>query len=107
MRGQAYKRAVLRGRALSVDWDRVSLYRLDKVLEVAVPWADVPLILAPGCRSARELRDRDQKPGRVWCTCEVLDLLLTNVPCEDARKIGEAKLVFGGTVAGVRAERER
>ncbi len=82
------------------DWSRVSLYTLDRVLEVAVPWSDVPLILAPGCRIARELRERDPKPGRVWCVCEVL--LLTGVTPDDARKVAEAKLMFGGAVVGAR-----
>jgi len=86
--------AVLRGRALGTDWSRVSLYQLNRVLEVAVPWADVPLILAPGCRIARELRARDPKPGRVWCVCEALDLLLAGVTPEDARKVGDARLLL-------------
>jgi len=94
--------AVLRARALGTDWSRVSLYQLDRVLEVAVPWTDVPLILAPGCRLARELRDRDPRPGRVWCTCEVLDLLLSGVTPENARKVAEAKLGLGGAVVGAR-----
>lgn len=89
-----------RPEGINVDWSRVSLWQLDRVLEIAVPWADVPLILAPGCRIAHELRARDTKPGRVWCVCEALDLLLTNVPPDDARKIGEAKLMFGGAVVG-------
>jgi hypothetical protein len=96
--------AILRGRALGVDWSRVSILQLDKVLEVAVPWADIPLLLAAGCRLAWELRDRDPKRGRVWCTCEVLNLLLTGVPSEDARKIAETRLLFDGTMAGVRRE---
>lgn len=88
-----------------VDWSRVSLTQLDRVLEVAVPWADVPVILAPGCRIARELRARDSSPGRVWCVCEVWDLLLTGVKPEDARKVAEARLMFGGAVVSVRQER--
>lgn len=90
-----------RPEGINVDWSRVSLWQLDRVLEITVHWADVPLILAPGCRIARELRERDSKPGRVWCVCEALDLLLTNVPPDDARKIAEAKLLFGGNMAGV------
>lgn len=66
------------------------------MLEIAVPWSDVPLILAPGCRIARELRERDSRPGRVWCVCEALDLLLTGVTPQDARKVGEARLLFNG-----------
>lgn len=85
-------------------WSHVSLYQLDRVLEVAVPWSDVPLILAPGCRIALELRARDPQPGRVWCVCEVLDLLLTNVPPDDGRKVAEAKLLFDGRVGGVSRE---
>jgi hypothetical protein len=84
----------LRGRPFGAAWDKVSLYKLDKILEVAVPWSDVQLLIAPGCKVAKELRAHDPKPGRIWCTCEILDLLLTNVPPEDARKIAEARLLF-------------
>ncbi len=88
--------AVLRDRQsrLLADIVRVPLRNLTRVVEVAVPWADVPLLISPGCRVARELRLADAKPGRVWCVCEVLDLLLTNVPPDDARKIAEARLTF-------------
>jgi hypothetical protein len=34
--------------------------------------------------------------------CEVLDVLLTNVPPDNARKIAEAKLLLDGRVGGVR-----
>ena len=84
-----------------IDWSRVSLYQLDRILEVAVPWSDVNLVIAPGCRIARELRARDPKPGRVWCCCEIADLLLSGVRPEDARATAEAKILFGGAVAGV------
>jgi hypothetical protein len=94
--------AVLRGRSLGVDWTRIRLHDLDRVLELAVPWADVPLILAPGCRIARALRESDPRPGRVWCTCEILDLLLTGIGPEDARRIAEAKLMLNGNVGGAR-----
>lgn len=83
------------------DWSRVSLWQLRDVLEIAVPWADVPLILAPGCRIARELRERDSKPGRVWCVCEALDLLLTGVTPHEAQKVGEARLLFDGQAVHV------
>ena len=89
---------------LGVDWTRVSLYALDRILEVAIPWSDVSLVIAPGCRIASQLRARDPKPGRVWCTCEVLDLLLTGVPPEDALKVVQAKMVLNGAIAGVRQE---
>lgn len=88
-----------------VDWSRVSLYELDRVLEIGVPWADVPLILTPACRIAAELRSREPRPGRVWCVCEVIDLLLTGVRPEDARKVAEANLAFGGAAIGARQER--
>lgn len=94
--------ALLRGRTLRPDWARVTIYDLSRVLEVAVPWSDVRLILAPGCRVARQLRETDPRPGRVWCTCEVLDLLLTGVTPEDARKVAEAKVLMGGAVVGVK-----
>ena len=97
----AYLRERHRVVADATDLRRVSLYDLRQVVEVAVPWADVPLLIAPGCRKARELRARDPKPGRVWCTCEVLDLLLSSVPPDDARKIAEAKLLMAGELRGV------
>ncbi len=93
--------SLLRGRALGTDWTRVSLYQLDRVLEVAVPWSDVRLIIAPGCRIARELRATDPKPGRVWCVCEVSDLLLSGVNPEDARNIAETRLTFDATLDGI------
>ena len=102
----AYLRDRRRLKAETIDWRRVSLYDLRQVLEVAVPWSDVRLLIAPGCRKARELRNRDPKPSRVWCTCEVLDLLFTNVPPEDAQKIAEANLLLDGTLAGVLTEGE-
>lgn len=85
-----------------VDWTTVPLYALNKVLEIAVPFADVPLILAPSCRVAAELRARESRPGPVWCVCEVLDLLLGGVTPEDARKVAATKLTLGGAVTGVR-----
>jgi hypothetical protein len=90
-----------------VDWSQVSLYALDRVLEIAVPWSDVPLVLAPGCRIAGVLREHDPLPGRVWCVCEVCDLLLKGMGKEDARKIAETKLAFGGVLVGVRRERKQ
>lgn len=67
-----------------------------------MPWSDVRLVLAPGCRVARELRAQEAKPGRVWCTCEILDLLLSGVAPDDARKIAETRLTFDATLAGVK-----
>jgi len=96
--------AHLRGRPFGADWTRVNLWQLDRVLEVAVPWSDVRLLIAPGCRIARELRASGPTPGRVWCSCEVLDLLLSGVKPEDAWKIGEARLLLDATLAGVRRD---
>ena len=93
--------SLLRGRDLGTDWTRVSLYQLDKVLEIEIPGWEVRMILAPGCRIARELRATDPKPGRVWCVCEVSDLLLSGVTPEDARKIAEARLMFDATLDGI------
>lgn len=90
-----------------VDWQRVSLYSLDRILEVSVPWSDVALLIAPGCRLARELRAQDPKPGRVWCVCEVLDLLLSGISPEDARRVAGARLALDGAVVGVRQEQPR
>ena len=95
---------LLRTRAIGVDWSCVSLYSLDRVLEVAVPWSDVRLVIAPGCRIARELRASDPQPGRIWCVCQVSDLLLSGVTPEDARKITEARLAFDAHLAGVNKE---
>lgn len=92
--------AHLRGRPFGADWTRVSLWQLGRVLEVAVPWSDVRLLIAPGCRVARELRASDPKPGRVWCVCEVSDLLLSGVKPEDAQKIAETKITFEATFQG-------
>ncbi len=98
--------AALKRRALGVDWTKASLYQLDRVLEVAVPWSDVRLVIAPGCRIARELRATDPKPGRVWCVCEVLYLLLTGVTPEDAGKIAETRITFDAEWEGIRHEGE-
>jgi hypothetical protein len=97
----------LQARTLAgVDWSRVSLIALDRVLEVAVPWSDVALIVAPGCRIARELREREPRPGRVWCACEALDLLLSRATPEDARRIADARLTFDGEAIRVVPERQ-
>ena len=40
----------------------------------------------------------------VWCVCEVLELLLSGVTPDDARKIGEARLNFDADLVGVRKE---
>ena len=96
--------SLLRTRALGVDWSRVSLWSLDRILEVAVPWSDTRLVIAPGCRIAVELRSSDPKPGRVWCVCEVSDLLLSGVTPENARKIAEARLTVDATFDGMTTE---
>lgn len=93
---------LLRGEALGTDWTTVNLWQLDKVLEIAVPWSDVRLVIAPGCRIARELRSSDPKPGRVWCSCEILDLLLSGVTPGDARQIAETRITFDATFGGFR-----
>ena len=93
--------SVLRGRALGVRWEKASLWSLDRILEVAVPWSDVRLVIAPGCRIARQLRATDPKPGRVWCSCEILDLLLSGVTPEDARKVAATRLDFDAALRGV------
>lgn len=92
--------AYLRGRTLGADWTKLSLYQLNCVLEVSVPWADASIILAPGCRIARELRATDTKPGRIWCSCEVIDLLLTGVGPADAQRIAQTKLTTNAAVVG-------
>jgi hypothetical protein len=83
---------------------RVNVWSLDRILEVAVAWSDVRLLIAPGCRVARALRAADPKPGRVWCVCEVVDLLLSGVRPEDARTIAEARLTFDAGPAGITKE---
>ena len=96
--------AHLRARALGTDWSRVSLRTLDQVLEVEVPWSDMPLVIAPGCRIARELRAEGQRPGLVWCVCEVAQLLLCGVTAADVRAIAEARELFDGELIGVRKD---
>lgn len=93
--------AVLRDRALGVEWSRVGLHQLNRILEIAVPWSDIRLVIAPGCHIARELRTQDPNPGRVWCVCEVLDLLLTGVSPANARNIAEAQIIFGAHIEGI------
>ena len=97
--------AHLRGRPYGADWTHVSLLQLDKVLEVALRWSDVRLVIAPGCRIARELRASDPKPGRIWCCCEIGDLLLSGVTPGDAQKIAEMRIAFGAAMTGVRKAR--
>ena len=94
----------LRARSLGTEWSTVPLSSLDRILEVMVPWSEINILLVPGCRIARDLRALDPKPGRVWCTCEVLDLLLSNLPPDDARKIAEAKMLMAGELRGVARE---
>lgn len=69
---------------------------------MAVPWSDLRLVIAPGCRIARELRATEPKPGRVWCVCEVIDLLLSGVKPDDAGEIADTRIAFDATMAGVR-----
>jgi len=73
-----------------------SLWALDRVVEVEVPWHNETLFFSPGPGRTQQLEDEGISRGRVWCTCELLDLLLTGVTPEDARAIAEAKLAFGG-----------
>lgn len=103
----AHKPAVLallkeRQARLLADVVKVKLRDLTRIIEIAVDWCDIPILIAPGCRVAKDLRAADPKPGRVWCVCEVLDLLLTSVPPEDAQRIGQAKLALDGAVVGAR-----
>jgi len=44
--------------------------------------------------ASRLMECGDARPGRVWCTCEVLDLLLVNARPADARAVAEARLLF-------------
>ena len=87
---------------IGAGWSRVSLRQLDRIIDVEMPWGEVRLVIAPGCRVARELRATDPQPGRVWCSCEVLKLLLAGVQPEEARQIAEARLTFDATFAGIR-----
>lgn len=96
--------AHLRGRVFGADWTRVGLRALDRILEIEVPGWDLRLVLAPGCRVAREIRETDPKPGRVWCVCEILDLLTSGVSPEDARGVAEARITFDAEHQGVRKE---
>ena len=86
---------------LGIDWTRVELRNLDRILEVAVPWSDTHLLIVPGCKVAKELRASDPQPGRIWCVCEILDLLLTNVSPREAQSLAEARLMFDADLGGV------
>lgn len=79
----------------------VRLGALNRVLEVAVPWAELPLLFVPGCRLAERLRATEARPGRVWCTCELRELLLTGLEPLEARLVAEAKVALDGRVAAV------
>jgi len=88
-----------------LDWSRAKLHDVNEaLLEISVPWSGVRLVIAPGCRIARELRASDLSPGRVWCACEVIDLLLSGVTPEDARAVAEARLALEAEHLGVRKE---
>jgi hypothetical protein len=87
--------------AMLPEITQVSLYPIDKVVEVAVPWADVTFFIAPGCRMAHQLAEQFGW-GRGWCTCEILDLVVAAVRPADARKVGEAKVFMNGAVTSAR-----
>ena len=80
---------------------RVRLDQLDRVLEVAVPWADYRLLITPGCAAARQLREVDAMPGRIWCVCEVLNMMLTGATRDHARMVAEWKALLAGRVENV------
>ena len=71
------------------------LHKLTNILVLDVPWCAQPVYIAPGCGVARRLA-RGHGHGRVWCVCEVLDLLFSRISPSDARKIAEGKLMFDG-----------
>jgi hypothetical protein len=77
------------------DITRVSLWKLDKIVEFRVPWYDQTLYLAPGCRVARRLADQ-YGAARVRCVCRVLDFFAMG----DASACQEAAAVFRGRVVG-------
>jgi hypothetical protein len=83
---------------VDIDITKLSMGKLTKVLELAVPWCAQSVFIAPGCHIARRLAEVHGR-GRVWCTCEVLDMLLSHVSPDEARKIAEAKLTFDGAVS--------
>jgi hypothetical protein len=80
----------------------VSLYRLDRIIEIAVPGLRETLFIVPGPAQARELEAEGIARGRIWDTAEVLDLLLAGVTPEDARRLVEAKITTGAVVVGAR-----
>lgn len=82
------------------------LAALDRVLEVAVPWAELPLLFVPSCRVAERLRASEASPGRVWCTCELRELLLTGLEPAEARAVAEAKAVLDGRLVAAARESE-
>jgi hypothetical protein len=74
---------------------RTKITALDKILEVSVPWADQTLFLAPGCKVAARLSTEFGR-GRVWCVCELLDLVFSGIRGEDLKKVMDIKLTFDG-----------
>jgi hypothetical protein len=92
--------ALLRGRTLGIGWSHISTDHLNRVLELRIPGWDQSLIITPGCRVTRELRSRDPRPGQVWCMCEILDLILANVPPAAATKVTDSRPMFAQTIAG-------
>jgi hypothetical protein len=92
--------ALVRSRTAQVV--QVNLWSLDRILEVAVPWSDARLLIAPGCRIARQLRAIDPTPGRVWCVCELADLVLSGVTEDGGRKTGETRITFDAVMTEIR-----
>ena len=99
--------ALLRNRRhaeLIAEAARWPLWKLPAPVEVFVPWAPVTIFIVPGPGLARQLEEDGIGRGRIWTASEVLDLLLTNVPRDDARSIAEAKFMFAGTLKGTQAK---
>ena len=93
---------LLRARDLGADWRAISLYEVDKIVELRIPGFETTLILCPGCRVAQELRKTDSQPGRIWCVCEVIDLVTSGVTPGDARAVAQARVLFDAQGTGVR-----
>jgi hypothetical protein len=82
----------------TADVAALSLYQLDRIIEIAVPALRQTLFIVPGPAQARELEAEGIGRGRIWDTAEVLDLLLAGVTAQDARSLAEMKLGIAGTV---------
>lgn len=104
---RAHKAAILallreRPERAAEDVSRTSLWSLDRIVELAVPWWPETLFIVPGPVHARKLKAEGVSPGRIWDVAEPLDLLLVGVTPDDARSVAEERLRTAGTIVTAR-----